>query len=119
MEFVRTADSLDGRDAGLIRNPAHFGDAGANHLAVQDYRTAPALPLTASDLGPRQFKLFPKRIGQKRIRIHHHHLHFPIDIQIFSNHADPPLYFGCIRIQSVRRLPDGDNLCPNHEIAVF
>ena len=92
MKFVRPADSLDGRDAGIIRNPAHFGDAGANHLAVQDHRTAPALSLAASDLCSGQFELFTQRIGQKRIRVHHHHLHFTIDIHIFSNHAVPPIY---------------------------
>ncbi len=92
VKLVRSADALDGRDAGLVRNPAHLGDAGTDHFPVQNHRTTSALPLATPDLCSRQFELFAQRIGQKRIRVHHHHLQFTVDIQIFSNHAGPPLY---------------------------
>ena len=86
MQVVGRADPLDGGDPGAVLHAFHLGDAGADHLAVQDHRAAAALALAAADLGPGQFQLFPQHVRQHGVGLRDDGLRHAVDMEHLLDH---------------------------------
>ena len=64
MQAGGRTDALQSGDGGVFRHTAHFGDAGAHHLAVQNHGTGAALALAATHLDAGQLQLPAQHVNQ-------------------------------------------------------
>jgi hypothetical protein len=69
MQMSGPAYAFNSTDVRILRDPLHLGDAGADHLTVQNHAAAAALALVAANLGSSQIELIAQDIGQAFFRI--------------------------------------------------
>ncbi len=71
MQAIGSAESLNGFNNGIIRNPAHLVDAGPDRFPVEDNGTGTALARFAANFTAGQQELFPQYPGQRNFRVDH------------------------------------------------
>ena len=92
MEHLGGADALDGRDFSEVVDSAHFGDAGADNLAVQQDGAGAAGALAAADFDARDVQLLAQDIDEGVVVVDDDAVLNAVHNEGFSLHEASPWY---------------------------